>query len=272
MSRTRRILFLVLPALLIWSACTQQRESEPEVRRADAPLPRLIVDLSPVITEDLPVRMWGHRLLSDFGFRDTTEFEDVVTEDPLYVVDSYLTLFNHAGPHLDAANHFEKGAKSVDQYSLDRLIGRARLLDFRSKPRDEAISLDEIRETGIQADEIAILMVGYTPPIGDELPSYAYLAIEAAEYLATLPVRAFATDALGVESVVAMYQAMAEGAKGYEALAPLHHAFLTREIPVFEQLENLEQLIGLESFVFVGFPLKVKGSNGSPIRAAALVY
>ena len=271
MSRTRRILFFA-PALLLWSACTAQSESEPEVGRADAPLPRRIVDLSPVITEDLPVRIWGHKLLSDFGFRDTTEFEDVVTEDPLYVVDSYLTLFNHAGPHLDAANHFEKGAKSVDQYSLDRLIGRARLLDFRSKPRDEAISLDEIQETGIRADEIAMLMVGYTPPIGDELPSYPYLSIEAAEYLATLPVRAFVTDALGVESVVGMYEAIAEGAKGYKAIAPLHHAFLTREIPLFEQVENLDQLVGLESVVFVGFPLKIKGSNGSPIRAAALIY
>ena len=37
MSRTRRILFFALPALFIWSACPQQSESEPEVRRADAP-------------------------------------------------------------------------------------------------------------------------------------------------------------------------------------------------------------------------------------------
>ncbi len=272
MSRTRRTLLFLLPAAFVWSACTPQTESEPEARRNDAPIPSRIIDLSPVITEDLPVRTWGHKLLSDFGFRDTTEFEDVVTENPVYVVDSYWTLFNHAGPHLDAANHFEKGAKSVDQYSLDRLIGRARLLDFRSKPRDEAISLGEIQDTGIRPDEIAMLMVGYTPPVGDELPSYPYLSIEAAEYLATLPVRAFATDALGVESVVEMYEAISEGARGYEAIAPLHHAFLTREIPVFEQLENLEQLLGLESFVFVGFPLKVKGGNGSPIRAAAMIY
>ncbi len=31
-------------------------------------------------------------------------------------------------------------------------------------------------------------------------------------------------------------------------------------------------MIRLEKSVFVGFPLKVKGSNGSPIRAATLVY
>ena len=53
---------------------------------------------------------------------------------------------------------------------------------------------------------------------------------------------------------------------------PTEATVLGRDIPVFEQLENLEELIGLENVVFVGFPLKVEGSNGSPIRAAALVY
>ncbi len=118
-----------------------------------------------------------------------------------------------------------------------------------------------------------MLMVGYTPPSGnDELPSYPYLSQEAAEYLATLPVKAFATDAFAVESVARMYEAMAEGVTGYEGMAPLHRTFLTRELPVFEALENLEELVGLGDFVFVGFPLKVKGSDGSPIRAAALIY
>ncbi len=47
---------------------------------------------------------------------------------------------------------------------------------------------------------------------------------------------------------------------------------MTREIPLFEALENFEGLVGLGDFIFVGFPLKVKGSDGSPIRAAALIY
>jgi kynurenine formamidase len=45
-----------------------------------------------------------------------------------------------------------------------------------------------------------------------------------------------------------------------------------RNIPVYEALNNLDSLLGLEAFVFVGFPLKVVGSDGSPVRAAALVY
>jgi kynurenine formamidase len=41
---------------------------------------------------------------------------------------------------------------------------------------------------------------------------------------------------------------------------------------VFEQLVNVEALVGQDHAVFVGFPLKVKDGDGSPIRAAALVY
>ncbi len=254
-------------------ACATPEDHPPDETWTEAPLPSRIVDLSPLVTEDLPLRTWGKKMLTDWGFKLTNEFEDVRAEEPLYVVNSYWTLSNHGGAHLDAPNHLEKGARSIDQYSLEELIGRARLLDFRTSPPDEPISLKEIEQTEIQAGEIALLMVGYSGPVGDnELPSYAYLAKDAAEYLASLPVKAFGTDALSVDSVVRMNEALAEGATGYEGLAPLHRAFLGRDIPVFEQLENLEELVGLENTVFVGFPLNVEGSNGSPIRAAALVY
>ncbi len=272
MRRIRNVI-VICCAATIYLTCTGPGDDLSDEKLAEAPLPTRVVDLSPLVTEDLPLRVWGKKLLTDWGFRLTNEFEDVGAEEPFYVVNSDWTLSNHGGAHLDAPNHMEKGAKSIDQYSLEELIGRARLLDFRAKPADEPISLAEIEETEIRAGEIALLMVGYSPPVGDdELPSYPYLSREAAEYLAALPVKAFGTDAFSVESVIRMYEAIEGGATGYEGVAPLHRVFLGREIPVFEMLENLEELIGLEKFVFVGFPLKVKGSNGSPIRAAALVY
>ncbi len=53
----------------------------------------------------------------------------------------------------------------------------------------------------------------------------------------------------------------------------MHHAFLPRGIPVIEGLlVNLDALLGESNPVFVGFPLKVPDGDGSPIRAAALVY
>ncbi len=41
---------------------------------------------------------------------------------------------------------------------------------------------------------------------------------------------------------------------------------------MIEQLTNVENLVGEQNVVLVGFPLKVQGSNGSSIRAVALIY
>ena len=250
--------------LLVWG-CAQQQGAPT--------MPKRIVDLSPTITEDLPVRIWGHKSLNALGFRDSTRFEHIGAEEPIYFVNSYITLFNHAGPHHDAPSHMEKGAKSTDQFPLDEFFGRARVLDFRSKPTDEPLLLADFQDKNIQPGDIVIAFVGYTPPTGpDELPSYAYLSGEAAEYLASIPVKAFATDALSGESIRRVFQLMEEGATGYENVLPVHYAFLSREIPIIEQLVNLESLVGEENIVFVGFPLKIKDGNAGPLRAAALVY
>jgi kynurenine formamidase len=37
-----------------------------------------------------------------------------------------------------------------------------------------------------------------------------------------------------------------------------------------ELLCNLDKLVGKGRFRFIGFPLKIKGGTGSPIRAVAL--
>jgi kynurenine formamidase len=264
---------LAFVAAVLSVACIGSPGQIPIGATVEAPLPERIIDLSPLMTEDLPLRVWGTKLLSDFGFKLRNEVEDVVADEPLYVANSYWTLANHGGAHLDAPNHMEKGSDSISDYALDELMGRARLLDFRDSPKDEPISLEELERSGIRAGEVALFMVGYMPPKAHgELPSFPYLSIDAARYLAELPVKAFATDAWSVENAARMYDAMDNGVTGYAGVAPLHREFLSRGIPVYEQLENLEFLIGLQRLVFVGFPLNVKGSNGSPVRAAALVY
>lgn len=253
-----RSLFATLLAL---TACGQLPEGEP-------PLPVEIVDLSPVITEDLPVRMFGHRALSLFGFSDRTEFRHVEGHTPMYYVNSYLTLFNHAGPHVDSPNHMAQGAKSIDTFPLVTFIGPMRLFDLRDRPRGQPLARTEFEGKGIRPGDVVVALVGYQPPSGpDDLPSFSYLSLEAAEYLASIPVRLFGTDALSVDGSSA-----APGDTGYARVAPVHHAFLSRDIPVVEQLVNLDQLIGKRNPLFVGFPLKIANGNASPIRAAALVY
>lgn len=235
------------------------------------PLPARIIDLSPTITEDLPLQIWGRELLARNGYRERTIFEHSIRRPPSvgewkgYVANSYWTLMNHGGPHVDGPNHLFEGAPSVADYPLDQLIGPLRVIDARSFPKGEPIPRSFIKGQQVHPGDIVVLYVGYVPPTGPkELPLYSYLSGDAAEYLANVPVRAYATDAWSVDN-----PPRDDRPRG----GPLvHSAFLPRGIPVVEQLVNVEAVLNEKRAVFVGFPLKVQGGNGSPIRAAALVY
>ena len=239
----------------------------------ETPTPKRIVDLTPTITEDMPRRAVGAKFLKDFGYPEKLDWEIRVEDGDFYVSDTFVTLFTHVGPHHDAPNHIIKGAKSTDEFPLDKFFGRARLFDFRDEPKDEPLTRADFEGRGIKPGDIVIAFTGYTPPTEPgELPSYAYLSGEAAEYLASIPVKAFTSDMPSLGSIRRYYKLIEEGVKGSENFAPEHYAFLSREIPNIEGLVNLEALLGEEHIVFVGFPLKLKDSDAGPIRAAALVY
>ena len=66
---------------------------------------------------------------------------------------------------------------------------------------------------------------------------------------------------------------------GVEAVSPApegelnfraHQICGERGITHMECLFNLDKLVGRGRFRFVGFPLKIRGGSGSPIRAVAI--
>lgn len=219
------------------------------------------------------MRSLGPRVFREMGGRDRTTFQHNIIRTPFYGARSYLEVDNHNGAHYDPPSHVIEGAKSADQIPLERLLGRAVVIDFRTKPKDQPLSAIDFQNRGIRPDDIVIAFVGYTPPAGlDELPSYTFLSGEAAEYLANLPVRAFATDMPSLGGMKHYMELAARGVEGSEHFMPEHFAFLSRDIPVVEGLVNLEAIVDERNVVFVGFPLKIKDGNGAPMRAAALIY
>jgi kynurenine formamidase len=238
----------------------------------DPAVPRAIIDLSPTLRPTSPVEQWGKMLLGVYGFPEKNEFVHGAVDEPVYYEFSTITLLDHIGPHNDAPSHLVKGGKATEELSLDRFFGKARVLDFRSKEKDQPLLRSDFEQTGIKAGEVVIAFVGYTPPVGaEELPSYAYLSSEAAEYLAGIPIKAFATDMPSTSSFRRLGELIAENPRS-EHVIPEHLAFLSREIPNIEGLVGLERLIGEDHIVFVGFPLKLEGASGGIMRAAALLY
>lgn len=278
MPRTKPLQALGLVSLFAISACTvtvddATTDGADEDAAATVPVPRRIVDLGPVVTEDLPVRTWGAQALAGLGLPGTTEFDVRVIEEPTHISISLLTLLNHAGAHVDVPVHLEAGATALDEMPLETFVGPLRVLDFRTAPKDEPIGLEDVRAHQIEPGDVVVLLVDYTAPTAaDEAPSYAYLSPEAAEYLASIPVRAFGTTGMSVDSFRELGAKMAAGETGYETLLPVHHAFLTRGIPAMEQLVNVAEVAGEEDALFVALPLKIEGGDGSPIRPAVFLY
>ena len=67
---------------------------------------------------------------------------------------------------------------------------------------------------------------------------------------------------------------------GVEAVSPApegelnfkaHNICGERGITHIEGLDNLDALLGMGRFRFIGFPIRLVGASGSPIRAVALV-
>ena len=261
-----------LIALSAISGCAKPVPPEPELR-----MPRAIVDLSPTITPDMPSRALGPalggKISARVGISPETSFDVHVEKEPFYRSMSVYRIFNHVGPHYDPPNHMIEGRMAVDATPLDRFFGRVRLFDFRSKPPGEPLQRSDFERAGIEPGEIVIVFVGYEAPTAPEdLPVYPYLSGDAAEYLAGIPVKAFASDMPSLGSISRYRALIEEGKTGSETIFSEHYAFASRDIPGIEGLVNLESLVGEEEIVFVGFPLKFEDGDGGPMRAAALVY
>ena len=236
------------------------------------PMPSQIIDLSPTLRASSPSELLGDVITQAFGIPSETTFEHHFQHEPFYYGMSLITLHDHVGPHADAPIHMIEGGKTIEDMPLDKLFGPAHVLDFRAKTIDEPLVPSDFEDKAIKPGEIVIVVIDYQPPSSpEEIPSYAYLSGEAAEYLASIPVRAFASNMPSAGSLKRYGALMAED-PNTEHIFPEHLAFLRNEIPLIEGLTNVEALIGKERIVFVGFPLKLEGAGGGLIRAAALVY
>ncbi|ASI99674.1 cyclase family protein [Thermococcus celer] len=150
-----------------------------------------------------------------------------------------LKLGEHSGTHVDAPAHFVPGGKTVDEMPLEKFIGEAFVIDVREG--EGSVKLDEVPDSGY-LNRIVLFLTG-----GRELSP------EVALFLVAEGAKAVGTDVMSI---------------GDDAV---HRILLSEEVPVFENLANLERLIG-RTFTFIAFPLRIEGGSGSPVRAVAVVH
>jgi len=260
-----RPLFLALAACLLLTAPGCQRGS-------GIPMPREIIDLSPVITPDLNLQRLGTRTLAFLGSDGRTKATPVLPADPHFAWGMRsIEMLSHTGAHLDAPSRLLRGGESPARVDLNDLFGPVRIIDLRWHNRHTPIQITDLELKPIEEGEIVILFVGYEPPAVGEWPKYAPLSAQAAEYLVAKKIRAVATDLPAIARFDDVESRLTRALPPEEVWAeylPLFQA----GIPVVAGLTNLDAIAKEANVVFVGFPLALAVGDGAPMRAAALVY
>jgi kynurenine formamidase len=226
-----------------------------------------LIDLSREIYHKMP-RLLNHPSIIITPF---------ATHDEVREADGYkfssatmsLAMGDHAGTHVDAPYHFDArpGALTIDQVPLDNYFLDAVCLDLSHKPLKSDISIEDLQKAEAAAgvtikprDMVLLHMDFFRRCYGTDgyLTDFPGLTKESATWLGEKGIAMF-----GVEAV----SPGRPGRNNFE----VHHVCRDMGFTHVEGLVNMDKLIGKGRFKFIGFPLKIRGGTGSPIRAVAML-
>lgn len=196
-----------------------------------------------------------------------------LTHEKDYCHVDLLKLGSHTGTHIDAPYHFIKKGKKIDELPVQRFVGDGFLIDVSGKSDRDLIEPGDVEryKDEITQGNFVIFRTGWDKYFGT--PKYylhPYLSAEGARLLVNMGVSLVGVDALNIDPT---YYGSTDSDPSAKVLPdeekygyPVHDILLGSNILIVENLCNLDkikQLKGVYSFL----PLKLKDSDGSPIRA-----
>lgn len=170
-----------------------------------------------------------------------------------------MFLSTHTGTHIDAPSHFIPDSRTIDKIKVSRFVSRSILIKIPKKA-DQQITLNDIINCKIHANDTVVFATGWEKRFKNDnyMINNPGLSLDAAEYLVSNRVNAVAIDGPSID-------------RGIDNNFDIHSALLSNDIPIIENLCNLEELRSVKSFTLIVNPLKLVGASGSPVRAIALV-
>ncbi|WP_422082432.1 cyclase family protein [Ulvibacterium sp.] len=173
-----------------------------------------------------------------------------------------LELYSHSGTHMDAPWHFEVDALTIDEIPLDRLMGRALVLDISHVGEHHLIRLDDFGSQleNVKKGDNILLKSGWsqwfgTPKYRDGLPR---ISKELALWFSERQINILGVEPPSVADV-----------NNLEEVTEIHQILMENNIIIIEGLVNLNELEKTE-VTLMAFPLKIKNGDGSPARVIAI--
>lgn len=177
------------------------------------------------------------------------QFETPVTKEMSGSVNiGKIVTSTHIGTHVDAPYHFDNDGETIEQLDVNRYIGDATIIEVSSR---EEITVADLEQHDIQGTILLIKTSGAKDKtkFPEDVPT---LTLEAVTYLQEKRIKLFGIDVPSVDKV---------NSKSLD----VHHALNKNDIMIIENIVLDETPNGY--YDFIALPLKIKGADGSPVRA-----
>jgi kynurenine formamidase len=176
---------------------------------------------------------------------------------------STLTLYSHAGTHMDAPLHFGAGEETIDRKQLENCIGEAWIINIRDCQERQLITvqdLGDVRNKFSTGDSL-VFKTGWShylnePKYREALPR---ISKELAMWCVDNKVKMLAVEPPSVADVFDM-----------DEVTEIHKILLEGGITIVEGLTNLDS-VDTEKVQLYAIPLKFYKGDGAPARVFAII-
>jgi D-apiose dehydrogenase len=207
---------------------------------------RRVIDLSLPVSNALPgVNVSPAKTIEQEGWNATT-----------------LTLYSHAGTHMDAPRHFLPEGATLDQQDLATCCGPARLVNLAPAQPRQLLTVQDVEASlgTVHPGDRILIRTDWskragTPEYRNELPR---ISIELARWLVDHQVALIGVEPPSVADV-----------NNLPELTEVHQVLFRGGVVIVEGLANLDRLTQPE-VEFIALPLNITGGDGCPVRAIAI--
>ena len=172
-----------------------------------------------------------------------------------------LTIYSHAGTHMDAPFHFGVSDQTIDQFTPQDLMCHTWIAKVTVTESKQLITVTDLGDVSKQLKPGQGLMIctNWHKKYKDKdfksgLPR---ISAELAQWCVDRRVKMLGVEPLSVADV-----------ENLEEVTSIHQTLLGGGVIIVEGLKNLD-LIQSNQVFFMALPLKIKNGDGAPARALA---
>ncbi len=201
------------------------------------------IDLSRDIFNAMPVHPYDDKVRL---------YQDKFLDKDKYV-NFKLEIGMHSGTHIDTPMHLTDRETYIHAIPLDRFTGRGVLLDVRG---ESIIKFKAEYSAMVKEDDIVLLFTGHGDKYGTEeyYTGHPVVDGEMADFFAERKIKMLGMDLPSPDNYP------------FE----IHKKLFAKDILIIENLTSLSELINVNNFEVIAFPLKIR-AEASMARVAAII-